>query len=85
MFRSLTQNVAPSKNCRTREDPLQDALRLAWSQGTHCRECNEHVKPLEKVCPRCGTPNPVIISVRPFAVPVGVVLCAAMLLILAAM
>jgi hypothetical protein len=85
MVRSPAQHAAPAKHGANRDDPLQDALRLVWNQTTHCRECNQPVSLLEKICPRCGTPNPVIISVRPLAMPVAVVLCTAMLLILAAL
>jgi hypothetical protein len=51
-------------------------LQARSREATHCRHCDDVVRPFEDHCPRCGVKSPASLSVSPlaFAAVVGAVL-----------
>lgn len=63
-------------------DWVEQGLQLLCKEISHCRECGELASPFDKVCPRCGAADPVVVSVKPLVLPVGICVAALILLIL---
>jgi hypothetical protein len=61
---------------------LGQGLLQLYRECIHCRECRELVSPFERVCPRCGASGPVVVSIKPFLLPVGVCAAAVIALLL---
>jgi hypothetical protein len=51
-------------------------LHLLCSESFHCRECHSLVSPFERTCPRCGASGPVVVSIKPLLLPIGVCMVA---------
>jgi hypothetical protein len=83
MHRSQNVKGMPAANRASHTFPWADhGLRLLCSECFHCRECHALISPFAKVCSRCGASSPVVISIKPFVLPVGICVAALILWIL---
>jgi uncharacterized OB-fold protein len=83
MHRSHREKGMPKAARAHRELSWVDqGLQLFFKEFWHCRECGQFVSPFEKVCPRCGVSSPVVVSVKPFVLPIGICVAALIVVIL---
>jgi len=59
-------------------------LQTRRRESTHCRECDEPIRPFDDTCPRCGVHSPAAVHISP-VVPVAVVGLSVLLILLTAL
>lgn len=85
MRQSQTVKGVPVSDRAPREVSWVDqGMKLLCKEVFHCRECGRLVSPFEKTCPGCGASSPVVVSVKPFLLPlaIGAAIVTALFLVL---